>query len=377
MKDKVKGLIIGALLGSAITGTAAYASGTQIEVLFRPLTFLFDGVEKQPAEGASFIYDGSTYVPLRFISETLGKEVGWDDATGTVTIDEPGSRKVVAQYSEGSSVWKITQGMVNKHAAVARLLNPSFDSYAKDPGFLAQMQTDVASYLITEGRADESAKEAAANGAAAKLADLKKQFEDAFHGQPSWEGRLAELKLTEADVLNYERVNTLFTDYLNGLVTEKAIKSAYEGVLASHEMDTATVRHVLVGFTGADGKTRTKEEALARAKEAQDKLKNGESFDKIAPVYSDDPGSKDKGGLYEKQPVSGWVEGFKNAVLTQKAGVIGDPVETEYGYHVIKVEALQAPEFNSVLDTLKNKLLNDAYQNLVETELPKLQQKVE
>lgn len=55
--------------------------------------------------------------------------------------------------------------------------------------------------------------------------------------------------------------------------------------------------------------------------------------------YSEDPGSAEKGGLYENTPVSTWVEAFKEAAKTLPLNKISDPVETEYGYHIMKVEA--------------------------------------
>ena len=66
MKDKVKGLIVGLTIGSVLSGTVAFAAGNQIEVAFRNLKYMFDGVEKAPTEAKGFIYEGSTYVPLRF-----------------------------------------------------------------------------------------------------------------------------------------------------------------------------------------------------------------------------------------------------------------------------------------------------------------------
>lgn len=74
MKDKVKGLIVGLTIGSLISGTAAFAASSQIEVAFRSIKYMFDGVEKVPADGKGFVYEGSTYVPLRFVSEALGKK---------------------------------------------------------------------------------------------------------------------------------------------------------------------------------------------------------------------------------------------------------------------------------------------------------------
>lgn len=48
---------------------AAYASrGSQIEVYFQKMKYMFDGMEKKPATEQGFIYNGTMYVPLRFVS---------------------------------------------------------------------------------------------------------------------------------------------------------------------------------------------------------------------------------------------------------------------------------------------------------------------
>lgn len=58
---------------------------TWLEVYFEKVTYLFDGQKKQPSEDLpGMIYDGSLYVPMRFLSESIGKEVKWDPETYTV-----------------------------------------------------------------------------------------------------------------------------------------------------------------------------------------------------------------------------------------------------------------------------------------------------
>ncbi len=103
--------------------------------------------------------------------------------------------------------------------------------------------------------------------------------------------------------------------------------------------ETFSARHILVS-TRANGtdKPRTEEEAQARIKEAQAALKAGKPFDEVAKAFSDDPGSKDKGGLYEDIAFGRFVPEFEKAVRDQKPGVVGEPVKTMHGYHLIQVE---------------------------------------
>ncbi|MBE1446081.1 NPCBM/NEW2 domain-containing protein [Paenibacillus sp. OAS669] len=86
------GFLIGAVCFSGITYAAV--GGTQIEVYFNSLKYKIDGIEKKPSEGQGFIYDGTTYVPLRFIGEALGKNVEYEGGTGTIWVGKKEGRSV-------------------------------------------------------------------------------------------------------------------------------------------------------------------------------------------------------------------------------------------------------------------------------------------
>lgn len=97
------------------------------------------------------------------------------------------------------------------------------------------------------------------------------------------------------------------------------------------------VRHVLVKFPS--DKQEDKDAAKAKAQGLFDRIKKGEDFGKIAKEFSDDPGSKDKGGMYPGDMVEQFVEPFKKAVESVKPGeLVPNLVETTFGYHVIKRE---------------------------------------
>ncbi len=86
---KLKWLTFGALLGAAMTvGVGAGAAGQQIEVVVKQIRFVFDGKDKPiPAElGGPFVYNDTTYVPLRYMSEALGKPVHYDPKRETIRV---------------------------------------------------------------------------------------------------------------------------------------------------------------------------------------------------------------------------------------------------------------------------------------------------
>jgi hypothetical protein len=69
------------------------------------------------------------------------------------------------------------------------------------------------------------------------------------------------------------------------------------------------------------------------------RVKSGENFAKLAKEFSEDPGSKEKGGLYKNVPQGQMVLEFEQAALALKPGQIApNLVETKFGFHIIKLE---------------------------------------
>ncbi|MEW4425898.1 stalk domain-containing protein [Paenibacillus pabuli] len=96
MNDKLKGLLIGVGIGSLVTGATAFAAGGKmIEVFYNVNDIKVNQISKMP-EGdlQPFLYKGSTFVPLAFMSDALGQPVKWDAKNKTVLIGENGDEFV-------------------------------------------------------------------------------------------------------------------------------------------------------------------------------------------------------------------------------------------------------------------------------------------
>ena len=107
--------------------------------------------------------------------------------------------------------------------------------------------------------------------------------------------------------------------------------------------------HILIHHAGSSGSasevTRTKEEALTFAGELAARARAGEDFGELAKQYSNGP-SAPRGGSLGVFPSGRMVPAFSAACAMLEVGEVSDPVETQFGYHVIRrdreVEVLSA-----------------------------------
>lgn len=164
-------------------------------------------------------------------------------------------------------------------------------------------------------------------------------------------------KSTEIRLL-LDRSQVLYQAYLRDFqesMGEPETDADIEQYLKDHQEEFKRVRHILISteppapsLPGAasdepEKKALTKDEARQKAQSILDRIRNGEDFATLAQENSDDPGSKEKGGdlglVTQEDPL---VPEFKTAAFALKPGEISELVETQFGIHIIKVEALEA-----------------------------------
>src|SRR6202000_463070 len=115
-----------------------------------------------------------------------------------------------------------------------------------------------------------------------------------------------------------------------------------------------------------------------KKKEMEDILKQakapGADFGELAKKYSEDPGSKDKGGEYTFHP-GRMVKEFEDTAFSMKTNEISDIIETSYGYHIIKLsEKIPAKkvDLSEVKDGIKDHLVQEQFQKQVPAYTTKL-----
>lgn len=139
-------------------------------------------------------------------------------------------------------------------------------------------------------------------------------------------------------------------------VTEEEIKAAYDAEAAKvAQTERIRARHILVG---------TEKEA----KDILERLNKGEDFASLAKQYSLD-GSKDYGGDLGYFTAPEMVPEFSKAAFALKAGETSQPVKTDFGWHIIKLEDRKmgaAQPYDQVKSAIRNVLLRKKVQQTME-----------
>ncbi|HEV7552607.1 MAG TPA: peptidylprolyl isomerase, partial [Candidatus Angelobacter sp.] len=106
--------------------------------------------------------------------------------------------------------------------------------------------------------------------------------------------------------------------------------------------ERAKVRHILIEMPkpGPDGKVDQKglDQARAKAQDVLKQIKATGDWAGLAKKYSTDPGSKDKGGELNWIEKGQTVAEFEKVAFAQNRGQISDPVQSQFGFHIIQTE---------------------------------------
>ncbi|MEK6286567.1 MAG: peptidylprolyl isomerase [Acidobacteriota bacterium] len=122
-------------------------------------------------------------------------------------------------------------------------------------------------------------------------------------------------------------------------------------------------------------KTLTKEEARKKSQDLLERARKGEDFAKLATENSDDPGSKDKGGEYDFFGHGKMVPEFEKAAFALEPGEISEPVETQFGFHVIKLEERRAAASPAADQKVRQQIIDKLKQEKLEARIAEISEK--
>ena len=137
-------------------------------------------------------------------------------------------------------------------------------------------------------------------------------------------------------------------------VSEADLKAAYDQDKAGYGDTEYQVRHILV---------KTEDQA----KNLIQRINKGADFGKLAQEFSEDTGNKGQGGLLGWVVPRSFVPAFGNSFKVLKPGEVAqEPVRTQFGFHVVKLEAKRKaelyPSFESQKPVIRNALANQKVQ---------------
>jgi parvulin-like peptidyl-prolyl isomerase len=182
-------------------------------------------------------------------------------------------------------------------------------------------------------------------------ADIQKKMDEIVHQEAQSKGVYQLANKSQQRIYEDQiraGIESQRTQIANSLVTQKLTDQLRSKVsLDSKDLkpeDTeVSARHILITWKGlsnaAKGVTRTKAQAKALADKLTKEAKaNPSGFAALADKNTEDPGGKGKGGDLGWFTRTTMVKPFADAAFAAKPGDIVGPVESQFGYHIIKVE---------------------------------------
>lgn len=158
---------------------------------------------------------------------------------------------------------------------------------------------------------------------------------------------------------------------------EEEEMAALAKMLSRAVAEQVRARHILIQVDKSAPMSE-KSAALKKIKKVQAELKAGADFNELVKKYSDDPGSKERGGDLGFFSRSDMVPEFEKAAFSLNVGQVSEPVLTDFGYHIIKVEEKKAAKklsYDEVKNDLKELLYQKAAQKRYESWLKDIRTK--
>lgn len=240
-------------------------------------------------------------------------------------------------------------------------------------GFESRMRHDLTISQLTRAVSGSAIQSRAIAERLLALSGQKREIQEAV---VAVEPFLSQVKIEPAAVKAYYDANpgefrtpeqvkaeylVLSSEQLGALdpPTEDELKAAYASRRAQFvQPEQRRVSHILIPVA-ADAKPADKEAARKKAEALLAQIrKSPERFAELARQNSKDPGSADKGGDLGLVTPGMMVKPFEDAAFRLKSGETSDVVETEFGYHLIRVTEVHPGKTNT-LDEVRNELVRD------------------
>lgn len=339
---------------------------------------------------------------MKYITSTLAVVAGMTLATYAATADKPADTAKPADIVKpADTTTKTTADFADPVVAKGKnfqitksKLDDAFIAYKsnlnpKAPPISDDQRTMIKSNLLDRliftqlllAKGTEADKKKAQEDTDKYIADAKKQIgsDTVFEAQVKSTGMTMDTFKKNAYEQNLCEA-VLDRDIKPSVnVTDADVKKFYDDHPKEFEQpEQVRAAHVLISTLDKDTQQplppAKKAEKEKLAKDIKARADKGEDFGKLAKEFSEDPGSKDKGGEYTF-PRGQMVPEFESAAFSMKVGQISDLVETHYGYHIIKtLEKIPGGkvEFSKVEKKIKDYLTGQEFQKKLPAYFDKL-----
>ncbi len=168
-------------------------------------------------------------------------------------------------------------------------------------------------------------------------------------------------KLREPEKVKIEFLLLSASSLIPGInVDDAEVKKFYDENAAKFQgNEQRRASHILIGF-GVSATPEQKQQAKAKAEEILAAVKkNPKRFEELAVKESQDPGSASKGGDLGSFGRGAMVKPFEDAAFAMKVGQVSDIVESEFGFHIIKLTEVtgESSDYESLKPKIKGELL--------------------
>lgn len=205
--------------------------------------------------------------------------------------------------------------------------------------------------------------------------DAKKDYLVQFTADMMLVSKAAEAKYANdpsfKQKLEFARKKLLMEELLQSTgkeaLTDAAMRKVYEDAIKQMGAETEVhARHIL--FRAAAGDEKASKEAEDKIKAVIARIKKGEDFAKVASEVTEDPSGKSNGGDLGYFAKEQMVPEFSDTAFKLEKGQMSEPVKTQFGWHVLKVEDKRtkpAPTFDEVKPQIEQYVVRKAQADMV------------
>src|SRR5882724_4556686 len=257
------------------------------------------------------------------------------------------------------------------------------DRYAAEVQARFQMTVPVFEELVRQGLLEEKFRKLVTDGISVGPAELQDEFRyknekvkldyvlikpedleakispDEAEIRAAYEKNRSKYQVPERRVVRYALVDVNQIRH-NVQVSDDMLKQQYQASIQQYQVPNRVhVEHILFMTVGKTTDAEV-EEVKKKAEDVLKQVKKGGKFEDLAKKYSEDPGSKDKGGDLSWITQGQTVPEFEKTAFSLAPGQVSDLVKTQYGFHIIKVlekETAHTKPFEEVKDSLRAPLL--------------------